>query len=151
MAKNPKMVMCRNCSTVIAANAKICPACGAKNKKPFYKRTWFVILVVIVAIGVIASGTKGDDKEEKNRQADVTAQVEDLREFEEVSPVEDTEKNTAAEAENKEKEAADTAEEVKKDAAAEAEDEEASVTEDEEQSAAAEPEETEQKKTKQYY
>lgn len=55
MAKNPKMVMCRNCGALMAANAKLCPACGAKNKKPFYKRVWFLAIVVIAAAGIIGS------------------------------------------------------------------------------------------------
>lgn len=71
MSRNPKMVICRNCNTAIAKNAKVCPSCGAKNKKPFYKKVWFVILVIIVAIGVISSN--GDDSEEKtNEKNDVT-------------------------------------------------------------------------------
>ncbi len=53
MSKNPKMVMCRNCNTVIAANAKVCPACGAKNKKPFYTKWWFIIIVIIVVLRLI--------------------------------------------------------------------------------------------------
>lgn len=62
MSRNPKMVICRNCNTAIAKNAKICPSCGAKNKKPFYKKAWFIILAVIVVIGVISSvGGKGEE------------------------------------------------------------------------------------------
>ena len=55
MSKKPKMVLCRNCNTPIAKNAKICPSCGAKNKKPFFKRWWFVLLVVILVLGGIGS------------------------------------------------------------------------------------------------
>ena len=63
MNRNPKMVICRNCNATIAQNAKICPSCGAKNKQPFYKKTWFIVLVVIGIIGALASGDDG--KEEK--------------------------------------------------------------------------------------
>ena len=55
MSKKPKMVLCRNCNTPIAKNAKSCPSCGAKNKKPFFKRWWFVLLVVILVLGGIGS------------------------------------------------------------------------------------------------
>ena len=55
MSKKPNMVLCRNCNTPIAKNAKICPSCGAKNKKPFFKRWWFVLLVVILVLGGIGS------------------------------------------------------------------------------------------------
>lgn len=65
MAKNPKMVICRNCNNPISAKAKICPSCGAKNKKPFYKKAWFIILAVIVVIGVIGSIGGGGNEGEK--------------------------------------------------------------------------------------
>lgn len=55
MSKKPKIVVCRNCNAQIAKNAKVCPACGVKNKKPFYKRVWFILLVIILAIGTISS------------------------------------------------------------------------------------------------
>lgn len=55
MDKNLKMVICRNCNNPIYAKAKVCPSCGAKNKKPFYKKGWFIILVLIAVIGVIGS------------------------------------------------------------------------------------------------
>jgi len=63
MSRNPKMVICRNCNTAIAKKAKICPSCGAKNKKPFYKKAWFIILAIIVLIGVIGAigGGKGEE------------------------------------------------------------------------------------------
>lgn len=55
MAKNPKMTICRNCNTAIAANARQCPACGARNRKPFYKRGWFLILVMLAVIGIFST------------------------------------------------------------------------------------------------
>lgn len=62
MAKNPKMVICRNCNNPMSEKAKVCPSCGAKNKKPFYKKGWFIILAIIVVIGVIGSLGGGGDK-----------------------------------------------------------------------------------------
>lgn len=53
MAKNPKMILCRNCNTPIPAKAKVCPSCGAKNRKPFYKRVWFILLVLAVLLVVL--------------------------------------------------------------------------------------------------
>ncbi len=54
-----KLIKCKSCGREIAANAKVCPACGAKNKKPIYKRIWFWILVLIVILGVAtASNSK---------------------------------------------------------------------------------------------
>lgn len=52
-----KMKKCKVCNTEIASNAKVCPNCGAKNKKPIYKKPWIYILaVVVVVIAIAASG-----------------------------------------------------------------------------------------------
>lgn len=55
-----KMISCKTCGTEIAASAKVCPSCGAKNKPPIYKRVWFWVLIVFVIVpiigGVIGSG-----------------------------------------------------------------------------------------------
>ena len=42
----------------MADNAKVCPSCGAKNKKPFYKRVWFwlVVVLAIIIIAAVAGG-----------------------------------------------------------------------------------------------
>ena len=72
MAKSPKMIVCRVCGNPIAAKAKTCPHCGAKNKKPFYKRWWFILLVIIAVIGVIGSvGGGGGNKSEKFAWKDI--------------------------------------------------------------------------------
>ena len=57
-----KMVQCKYCQHEIAANAKTCPNCGAKNKKPIFKRWWFW-LVIIVAIAAIAGNSKKGSKD----------------------------------------------------------------------------------------
>lgn len=47
-----KMVSCRTCGADIAKNAKVCPSCGAKNKKPIYKRwrLWAIVLVLVIGM-----------------------------------------------------------------------------------------------------
>jgi len=45
-----KMKPCKTCGQMIAKKAKKCPHCGAKNKKPVYKRFWFWLLCIIVAL-----------------------------------------------------------------------------------------------------
>lgn len=55
MAKQLKMTTCKHCGAEIAASAKVCPKCGGKNKKPIYKRPWFIILIVVIIIGAIGS------------------------------------------------------------------------------------------------
>lgn len=54
-----KMINCKSCGTEIAASAKYCPKCGAKNKKPIYKRVWVWVLAVIILFAAI-SGTGGN-------------------------------------------------------------------------------------------
>lgn len=62
---NPNMKPCKSCGNMIAKNAKACPSCGAKNKKPIYKRAWFWVIVIIVIVFIIGppSGSS-DDKED---------------------------------------------------------------------------------------
>ena len=71
-----KMKNCKSCGKEIASNAKFCPGCGAKNKKPFYKAVWFWIIVVIVIIAVAGEGNDNSSKEEtkfeKNKGVKVT-------------------------------------------------------------------------------
>ena len=73
MAKTPKMTVCKNCNASISAKAKICPSCGAKNKKPFYQRAWFIILIIIIVIGAI--GGNGGSDESGNSNSDLNTSV----------------------------------------------------------------------------
>ena len=48
------MMFCKVCGAEIAQSAKACPHCGATNKKPFYRRTWVIlVLVLIIVMGII--------------------------------------------------------------------------------------------------
>lgn len=61
MAKEKSMtVACKVCGAEIAKSAKACPSCGAKLKKPIYKRAWFIILCILL-IGGIGSNLGGND------------------------------------------------------------------------------------------
>ena len=70
-----KLIQCKSCSKEIASSAKTCPNCGAKNKKPIYKRFWFIALVLIIIISAIASnsdsstGTSGTSTDNGQTQA----------------------------------------------------------------------------------
>lgn len=47
-----KLTACQTCGAEIAADAKTCPHCGARNKakKPVYKRPWFWFLLCVIVI-----------------------------------------------------------------------------------------------------
>lgn len=51
-----KMIKCKTCNNEIASSAKSCPSCGAKNKKPIYKK-WWVWLLAVIVVASIAGGT----------------------------------------------------------------------------------------------
>ena len=99
MAKTPKMTHCKYCGAEIAANAKACPACGGKNKKPIYKRVWFWILIVILLL-IIASGAGG-------KKGKKTGEVSSTGTSTEESSVQET--SEAAEPDSEGEEAADEA------------------------------------------
>ena len=57
---NNKTTTCKTCGKEMARSAKVCPSCGAKNKKPFFTRPWFIAIVALIIIGAIASGGKSE-------------------------------------------------------------------------------------------
>lgn len=55
------MKNCKSCGQLIAKTAKTYPHCGAKNKKPIYKRGWFIAICIIFAISFISSIARNGD------------------------------------------------------------------------------------------
>ena len=53
-----KLKKCKTCGADIAASAKTCPSCGAKNKPPIYKRGWFWLIIAFIVIGVAITPTE---------------------------------------------------------------------------------------------
>lgn len=74
-----KLVKCKTCGEEIAASAKICPKCGAKVKKPFYKKWWIWIIVVIIAIAVGSSGGINNNKKKGAYSAEKYEVVGDVK------------------------------------------------------------------------
>ena len=58
-----KITQCKSCAKEIATSAKSCPGCGAKNKKPIYKRVWFWVIAIIIVIGATGGSGTDDSKE----------------------------------------------------------------------------------------
>jgi RNA polymerase subunit RPABC4/transcription elongation factor Spt4 len=97
MSKNAKMVFCKQCNNVIAASAKQCPYCGARNKKPFYKRWWLVVILVIVVFciinsvsGSIKKGSEEDTEYEADQETYSKPIVDEEKETEEKKTEETT-------------------------------------------------------------
>lgn len=54
-ATNKNLKICRACGKEMAKNAKACPHCGAKNKKPIFLRGWFIVVVVALVALIISN------------------------------------------------------------------------------------------------
>ena len=66
-----KLTECKSCGHQISKSAKACPKCGAKNKKPIYKKWWFWVILVVL-IGTIGNAGKDSNATLPN---DTTTQV----------------------------------------------------------------------------
>lgn len=89
MAKN-KMTHCKSCGHEISAKGKVtCPSCGRVNKKPIYKRVWFIALVVIVVLSVIANMGSNDSTSTPTTSNTTTATSKPIVE-EKIDPVDVT-------------------------------------------------------------
>lgn len=61
-----KIIKCPSCGKDISDNAKICPGCGAKVKKPIYKKVWFWIIIAFIVIGLASGGSEEFSKSSSN-------------------------------------------------------------------------------------
>lgn len=90
---NKGMTTCKVCGNELAKSAKRCPHCGAKNKRPIYKRWWFWLFVAIVlylAVDIITARIEAEKSSEStenvyNSSATITLDEIDFNavEFEE--------------------------------------------------------------------
>lgn len=92
-----KLMKCKTCSKEIASSAKFCPSCGAKNKKPFYKRGWFIVLAIFIIIGAIGSAGSDDTTTTDNGTAGAEQEVSKNQNTEKDVPVEKEEKDIPTE------------------------------------------------------
>ena len=58
-----KLKPCKSCGQEIAKSAKFCPKCGAKNKKPIFKKWWFWAIIVVLFVAI---GSSGNDSGSEN-------------------------------------------------------------------------------------
>lgn len=77
MAKQSKLRVCKNCNNPLPEKATVCPSCGAKNKKPIYKRWWFWLIAALIVIGVASSsGMKSDPSDKQPSSTTVSSEIE---------------------------------------------------------------------------
>ena len=87
---NNKMTTCKTCGKEMAKAAKVCPNCGAKNKKPFFTKPWFIAIVVVFIIGAIASGGKSGSTNTNKANSDASEVKDTVAESTDASEVKDT-------------------------------------------------------------
>lgn len=73
-----KMIQCKTCFNEIASNAKSCPNCGAKNKKPIYKKPWFIIVAFFLIVGAINGASGGDSTTTNTETAEIEQEVKEV-------------------------------------------------------------------------
>lgn len=78
MSKESKMVTCKHCGAEIAASAKTCPQCGGKNKKPIYKRPWFIAVIAIIVLGAIGGSLGGETADKPGKTDAPVSQSENI-------------------------------------------------------------------------
>ena len=69
-----KLKTCKHCGAQIAKNAKVCPQCGGKNKKPVFLRGWFIALVIVVVLIAVVGGN-GSAKSNGTQQIGTVGQT----------------------------------------------------------------------------
>lgn len=57
------MIICKHCGQPISDKSKVCPFCGGNVKIPFYDKTWFHILLVLIIFAGIDYVIRNPDSE----------------------------------------------------------------------------------------
>ena len=71
-----KMVACKTCGKEMAATARVCPHCGAKNKKPIFGKWWFWAIVAVLVVGIAGgAGSETGTGEQPNQNEHVNTDV----------------------------------------------------------------------------
>ncbi|MBQ6067332.1 MAG: hypothetical protein IJK89_10995 [Clostridia bacterium] len=70
---NKKMKSCKTCGAQMVKSAKVCPSCGAKNKKPLFKNP---ALIVLLVIALVCGGFLGQ-KMLMNKKSTITITLND--------------------------------------------------------------------------
>ncbi len=77
---NNKLITCKACGQAMAKKARACPHCGAKNKKPIFKKWWFWAVIFILIVAVATSGNSSDAKDSKPNSSNTNQSSPNLSE-----------------------------------------------------------------------
>lgn len=80
------LTTCKKCGKEIAKIAVICPGCGAKIKKPAYKKWWFWLIIIVFFAAVSSPSdttvtTNESSNSNSNIQTDVKTPVQKKEKF----------------------------------------------------------------------
>lgn len=92
---NKKIKKCKICQAEIAASAKSCPHCGAKNKKALIKKWWFWLIVIFFIFSIIA--LSGEDTTTQTSTSDNVTKTTAAENNTEKNHTEGNENNTTKE------------------------------------------------------
>lgn len=67
-----KFTNCKVCNQEIAKKAKMCPNCGAKIKKPFFKKWWFWAVIIVILFILGSGDSEGSTNNQSNPNSDVS-------------------------------------------------------------------------------
>lgn len=95
-----KIIQCKTCGAEIAKNAKVCPSCGAKNKRGKKKWVFLIIILLIVVVFFAAVMGGGDsttyDSATVTNEQGVTLSMKEYQEKCETVAYKDIARNPAA-------------------------------------------------------
>lgn len=90
------MIICKHCGQPISDKSKVCPFCGGNVKIPFYDKTWFHILLVLIIFAGIDYVIRNPDPEPTVYRTPIVESAEASSQSS-VDPVEETDEQETAE------------------------------------------------------
>ncbi len=66
---------CKKCGNEVDKKAVVCPGCGCKIKKPFYKKWWFFGILIIFVIAVAGNGNEGNTDTSSPKEAEKSVEA----------------------------------------------------------------------------
>ena len=90
------MIICKHCGQPISDKSKVCPFCGGNVKIPFYDKTWFHILLVLIIFAGIDYVIRNPDPEPTVYRTPIVESAEASSQSS-VDPVEETDGQETAE------------------------------------------------------